>query len=160
MQAVKLSLPEAPHRVATWKAVPLFALMGGVTGSVLLMVGALQGEATPLFLVLFVSSLLPWAPAGALYAYLANKSGLDVRKPGTWLYAGIKSGTIIMLITSLIGLLLASHWLYQTRPAAQFWLTLLVSFCGITFAGALQGGITGLVVGRLVTEATRKIPID
>lgn len=134
-------------RVSTWRAVVLFAIVGGVLAGLQGLAGFYAEEQIPVF-ALAIGGCIPWAAAGALYASFVNKGDRDVAELGTWARYGAKAGAVMMAASTLAGFFIAMPVMLGKLPFG--WLLLLGPIAVLLFAavGALQGALTGILVGN------------
>jgi hypothetical protein len=149
------SVPAPQLQVASWKAMPMFAVFAGFIGGVQLVAGHFAGqEKMSLMLVLiYAVSILPWGIAGAVYARLAKRSGLNMVEPRNRLVVGAKAGTITSAVAWGTLLVILGPSQLSKMPDSMLAATLaMVVFVAAAFVGALQGAVTGLLIGRLTLE--------
>lgn len=145
-------------QVAAWKAMPMFAVFAGLIGGVQLVAGHFSGQGKmSLMLVLFYAvSILPWGLAGAVYARLAKRSGVNMVEPRNRFVVGAKAGTITSAVAWGIVLAIVGPSQLSKMPDSMLAASLvLVVFAAAAFVGALQGGVTGLLIGRLTLEPVK-----
>lgn len=136
-------------RVALWKAVSLFALAGGLLTMLALIVGPF-----PVLAFAHPVGVLPWALAGALYAWLSNRGANDVAQRQHQLKTGAKAGAIAAVAAACLGGLCVMPLLLVMGARLSVFLTWgPAALTGFAFAGALTGALSGALVGRFCLEA-------
>jgi hypothetical protein len=142
--------------VAAWKAMPMFAVVGGLLAGVQVLVGLLSGDhyqRGAMFLAFHTIGILPWALAGALYARLANRSGLDLAQHRTRSILGAKAGAITSTAAWCVVGLIFAPWLWSQRiPGSILLMVAPTILVASAISGALQGWLTALIVGRFALE--------
>ena len=136
--------PQDRTRVELWKSVPLFAVAGGLLTMLELAIG-------PFPVLAFAHSvgIVPWALAGALYAWLSNRRANDVSQIQHQLKTGAIAGAIAACAASCLAGLCVTPFLLAMGADTSVFLTwgppLLAGFTG---AGAITGALCGALVGR------------
>lgn len=147
---------QAPElHVASWKAMPMFAVAGGLMAGIHLLAGIIIGdhsEQGAMFLAFHSVGVLPWALAGALYARLANRSGQDLANHRTRSRLGAKAGAITSVAAWFLVGLIASPWLWAHIPGALLLSVVPAVLAAAALVGALQGALTAVIVGRFTME--------
>jgi hypothetical protein len=135
-------------RVALWKAVPLFALSGGLL-TMLVLVGP-----HPVLAFANPVGVLPWALAGALYAWRSNRGANDVTQRQHQLKTGAIAGATAAFAAACLGGLCVMPFLLSMGASLLVFLTWgPAMLAGFAFAGALTGALCGALVGRFCLEA-------
>lgn len=146
-------------QVAAWKAMPMFAVFAGLVGGMQLVTGYATGtEHMTLVLVVFYAvSILPWGIAGAIYARLANRSGKNMVEPRNRAVMGAKAGALTSMVAWGVVLAVLTPWLVSTKALTPInVVAMLAAFAAAGVVGALQGAITGVLIGRLTLEPAKR----